>query len=119
MSSISEVHKPQRFSPSDPISIDMEFQNESGVDRVYACFVNAEDLKNTIGLHGNGGGSTRLRMSLHARMTTEPVPGEYLCQYIHVSDVHGNYAISYPDRKISFWVDGSGEAYDEPDGLAK
>lgn len=43
-------------------------------------FVNAEDLKNTIGLHGNGGGSTRLRMSLHARMATEPVPGEYLCQ---------------------------------------
>jgi hypothetical protein len=112
-----EVHEPQRFSPSDTISIDMEFQNESGVDRVYASFVNAEDLKNTIGLYGDGGGSTRIRISLQAPMTSDPVPGEYLCQYIHVSDVHGNYAISYPDRKICFWVDGSGEAY-EPDGLA-
>src|SRR5215217_7161380 len=80
--SMSEVYKPQRFSPSDTISIDMEFQNESGVDRVYARFVNAEDLKSTIGLHGNGGGSTRLRISLQAQMATDPVPGEYLCHYI-------------------------------------
>jgi len=114
---MSEVHKPQRFSPSDTISIEMEFQNESGVDGVYASFVNTEDLKNTIGLYGYGEGSTRLRTSLQARTGTNLVPGEYLCQYIHVSDVHGNYAISYPDQKICFWVDGSGDAY-EPDELA-
>jgi hypothetical protein len=114
---MSEVHKPQRFSPSDTISIDMEFQNEIGVDGVYASFVNAEDLKNTIGLYGNGGGSTRLRISMQARTATNPAPGEYLCQYIHVSDIYGNYAVSHPDRKICFWVDESGDAY-EADGLA-
>jgi hypothetical protein len=109
---MSEVHKPQRFSPSDTISIDMEFQNESGVDGVYALFVNTENLKNTVGLYGNGEGSTKLSIKLQSRAATCPVPGEYLCQYIHVSDVHGNYAISYPDRRIIFWVDGSGEVYE-------
>lgn len=114
---MSEVQTLQRFSPSDTISIDMEFQNESGVDDVYAFFVNADDLKNTVGLYGNGGGSARLRISLRARAATTLAPGEYLCQYIHVSDVHGNYAVSSPDRKICFRVDGSGGAY-EPGELA-
>ena len=95
----------------------MEFQNECGVDDVYAFFVNTEDIKNTVGLYGNGGGSARSRISMRARMATNLVPGEYLCQYIHVSDVHGNYAVTYPERKICFRVSGSGDAY-EPDELA-
>lgn len=112
---MSEVHKPQRYSPSDTISIDMEFQNESGVDGVYALFINAEDLNNTIGLYGNGEGKTKLGLSLQSRIATNAMPGEYLCQYIHVIDVHGNYAVSYPDQKICFWVDGSSDAYEAHD----
>lgn len=107
---MSEVHKPGRSSPSDIITIDMDVQNESGVDEVYAFFVNAENHKNTIGLRGNGGGSTRLRITLRARNSDNPATGEYLCEYLHISDVHGNYAVSHPDRRISFRVDGSGDA---------
>ena len=114
---MSEISKPQRFSPTDTISIDMEFESEAGVDSVYADFVNSEDPKNTIGLHGDGEGSPRLRISMRTRTASNPVPGEYLCRYVHVSDVHGNYTVSYPDRKICFWVEGSGDAY-KPEGLA-
>jgi hypothetical protein len=114
---MSQVQTPPRFSPGDTISIDMEFQNESGVEDVYAFFVNAEDLKNTVGLYGNGAGSNRLNISMRAQTAAAPTPGEYLCQYIHVGDIHGNYAVSYPDRKICFWVDGSGKSY-EADGIA-
>ncbi|HEX2742130.1 MAG TPA: hypothetical protein VHM69_16940 [Rubrobacter sp.] len=112
---MSEVHEPQKFSPSDTISIDMEFQNESGVDNVYALFVNTEYLKNTIGLYGNGEGSTKLSIRMQSRAASYPMPGEYLCQYIHVTDIHGNYAVSYPDRKVCFWVDGSTDAYEAHD----
>lgn len=85
---MSEVRRPQRFSPSDTISIDMELQNESGVYSVYAHFVNTENLKNTMGLYGNGEGSTKLSMRMQSRAAIFPMPGEYLRQYIHVSDVH-------------------------------
>ena len=115
---MTEVNTLQRFSPGDTIRIDMEFHNNDGVDDVYAFFVNSENLKHTVGLYGNGEGSARSSISMQARAATNIAPGEYLCQYIRVSDVHGNYAVSYPARKICFRVSGSGNAY-EPEGLAR
>jgi hypothetical protein len=112
-----EPREPRKFSPSDTISIALEIQDDSGVDEVYAHFVNVEDRKHTIGLHGNGGGSTRLGISMEARTATPPAPGEYRCEYIHVRDIHGNFTVSYPDQEICFRVDGTAEAY-EPRGLA-
>ena len=105
-----EIRGPQRFSPTDTISIDMEIHNEAGVDSVYAAFVHTEDPKNTIGLYGNGEGRPRPRIDLQARTAADPAPGEYLCRYVHVSDVDGNYAVSYPDGKIHLWVGGSADA---------
>ena len=103
---LSEIYEPQRFSPSNSISIVMEIQDDSGVEEVYALFLNSENRKHRIGLHGDGRGRTRHGIRLETRTAITPAPGEYRCQYIHVRDIYGNYAISYPDRKICFHVDG-------------
>lgn len=114
---VLDPRQPQRFTDGDTIRIGIEFQDQSGVDEVYALFVNAQDQKHTIGLRGNGDGGTRLRISLEAQEKANLVPGEYRCSYIHVRDVHGNYVVSYPDLPIGFLVDKTSEAY-EPRGLA-
>src|SRR5215208_921049 len=100
----------QRFSAGDAISIEMNFEDDSGVEEVYVLFVNTEDHKYTVGLRANGGGKIRLKTSVEAPATSDLAPGEYRCEYIHVRDVHGNYVVSYPDQTINFWVDGTNQA---------
>ena len=114
---MSDSHAQQRFSVGKPISIEMDFEDDSGVDEVYVHFVNTEDHKYTVGLHANGGGTLRLKTSVEGSAASDLAPGEYRCQYIHLRDVHGNYTVSYPDQTINFWVDGTGQAY-EPRGFA-
>jgi hypothetical protein len=106
---MSDPRAQQRFSAGDTISIGMDFEDENGVEEVYLLFVNTENYKYTVGLRAYGGGSTRLKTSVQAPAASDLAPGEYRCKYIHVRDVHGNYAVSYPDQLINFWVDGSGK----------
>jgi hypothetical protein len=105
---MADLSAQKRFSAGDTISIGMDFEDENGVDEVYVLFVNTENYKHTVGLRAYGGGSTRLKTSVQAPAASDLAPEEYRCEYIHVRDVHGNYAVSYPDQSINFWVDGSG-----------
>ena len=102
---------PQRYSAGKRISVGVDLQDDSGIYDVKAMFVNSDNPKAVIMLPGYGGGAQRATVYLQNVVTTNTLPGQYVCEYIQAQDGRGNYSMLHPD--ISFYVDQQSASIDD------
>ena len=94
---------PPRYSAGERISVGVELQDDSGIYDVKAQFVNSDDPNTVITLPGYGGGAQQATVYIQNFVTTNTLPGQYVCKYLQAQDGRGNYSILHPD--ISFYID--------------
>jgi hypothetical protein len=100
MSDGSDQH---RYFAGERISVGLELQDDSGIYDVTALFVNSDNPNAVLTLPGYGGGVRRATVYLQNFVTTNTLPGQYVCKYIQAQDGRGHYRTFHPD--ISFFVD--------------
>ena len=100
---MSDGQKPQRYSAGERIALGIELHDDSGIYDVTGLFVHSENPKVHITLPGYGGGAQQATVYLQNVITTNTLPGQYVCEYIQAQDGRGNYNILRPD--LSFYVE--------------
>jgi hypothetical protein len=108
MSDGSDQH---RYSAGERISLGVELQDGSGIYDVRALFVHADNPNVVLTLPGYGGGARRAMVYLQNFVTTNTLPGRYVCEYVQAQDGRGNYSTLHPD--ISFHVDQQTASVDQ------
>jgi hypothetical protein len=100
---MSDGSDQQRYSAGERISLGVELQDDSGIYDVRALFVHADNPNVVLTLPGYGGGARRATVYIQNFVTTNTLPGRYVCEYVQAQDGRGNYSTLHPD--ISFCVD--------------
>src|ERR671917_1419963 len=100
---MSDGSDQQRYSAGERISVGVELQDDSGIYDVTALFVHSDNPNAVLTLPGYGGGSRQATVYIQNFVTTNTLPGQYVCKYIQAQDGRGNYRTFHPD--ISFYVD--------------
>jgi hypothetical protein len=100
---MSDGSDQQRYSAGERISLGVELQDDSGIYYVRALFVHADNPNVVLTLPGYGGGARRATVYIQNFVTTNTLPGRYVCEYVQAQDGRGNYSTLHPD--ISFCVD--------------
>ncbi len=100
---MSDAQDPQRYCAGERILIGIDLYDDSGIYDVTGIFVHSEDPNSVITLPGYGGGARQATVYVHNFVTTNTLPGQYVCKYIRAQDGKGNYSILHPD--IRFNVD--------------
>jgi hypothetical protein len=100
---MSDVSNQQRYSAGERISVGVELQDDTGIYDVTALFVHSDNPNAVLTLPGYGGGARRATVYIQNFVTTNTLPGQYVCKYIQAQDGRGNYSTLHPD--ISFYVD--------------
>jgi hypothetical protein len=100
---MSDSQDSPRYSPGERIDLGVELHDDSGIHDVTALFVHSENPKVHITLPGYGGGAQRATVYIQNVITTNTLPGQYICEYIRAQDGRGNYSTMQPD--LSFYVE--------------
>jgi hypothetical protein len=100
-----------RYFAGERISVGLELQDDSGIYDVTALFVNSDNPNAVLTLPGYGGGVRRATVYLQNFVTTNTLPGQYVCKYIQAQDGRGNYSTLHPE--ISFYVDTQTASVDD------
>lgn len=100
---MSDGPEQQRYSAGERISVGVELQDDSGIYGVTALFVHSDNPNAHLTLPGYGGGARRATVYIQNFVTTNTLPGQYVCKYIQAQDGRGNYSTLHPE--ISFYVD--------------
>ncbi len=108
MSDGSDQH---RYSAGERISLGVELQDDSGIYDVRALFVHSDNPNVVLTLPGYGGGARRATVYVQNFVTTNTLPGRYVCEYVQAQDGRGNYSTLHPD--ISFHVDQQTASVDQ------
>ena len=108
---MSDGSDQQRYSAGERISVGVELQDDSGIYDVTALFVHADNPNAVLTLPGYGGGSRQATVYIQNFVTTNTLPGQYVCKYIQAQDGRGNYSTLHPD--ISFYVDQQTASVDD------
>jgi hypothetical protein len=93
----------QRYSPGQRITLGIELYDDNGIFDVKGRFVHADNPRVHITLAGYGGGAQSATVYIQNVVTTNTLPGQYVCEYIQAEDGKGNYSTLHPD--ITFYVD--------------
>jgi hypothetical protein len=93
----------QRYSAGERIALGIELHDDSGIYDVTGFFVHSDNPKVHITLPGYGGGEQQATVYIQNVITTNTLPGQYVCKYIQAQDGWGNYNTLRPD--LSFYVD--------------
>jgi hypothetical protein len=108
---MSDGQTPQSYSAGERVSVGIELQDDSGIYDVTALFVHSDNPNAVITLPGYGGGAQQATVYIQNFVTTNTVPGLYLCKYIQAQDGRGNYSTLHPD--ISFCVNQQTASVDD------
>jgi hypothetical protein len=108
---MSDGLDPPRYSAGERISVGVELQDDSGIYDVKAQFVNPDDPNAVITLSGYGGGAQLATVYVQNFVTTNTLPGQYVCKYIQAQDGRGNYSDLHPD--IRFYIDQQTASVDD------
>jgi hypothetical protein len=100
---MSDGSDQQRYSAGERISVGVALQDDTGIYDVTALFVHSDNPNAVLTLPGYGGGARRATVYIQNFVTTNTLPGQYVCKYIQAQDGRGNYSTLHPD--ISFYVD--------------
>src|ERR671916_3350110 len=100
---MSDGSDQQRYSAGERISVGVELQEDSGIYDVTALFVHSDNPNAVLTLPGYGGGSRQATVYIQNFVTTNTLPGQYVCKYIRAQDGRGNYNTLHPD--LSFYVE--------------
>jgi len=100
----------QRYSPGERITLSIELEDENGIYDVTGRFVHSDHPNIHMTLPGYGEGAPRATVCMQNVVTTNTLPGRYVCEYIQAQDGKGNYSVLYPD--ISFYVDQQSASLD-------
>src|SRR5918994_429382 len=100
---MSDGSDQQSYRAGERISVGVELQDDSGIYDVTALFVHSDNPNAVLTLPGYGGGSRQATVYIQNFVTTNTLPGQYVCKYIQAQDGRGNYRTFHPD--ISFSVD--------------
>ncbi len=103
------------YSPGNPVRLELELEDASGVARVAASFVHKEDSNMSIRMEGDGEGQRKARVVLEGAVTESTAPGEYYCAWIYVSDVNGRHTTTSPRYDLAFLVHNELGDYDPPE----
>src|SRR5918998_3394762 len=95
-------HQP-RYSPGERITLGLELEDENGVYDVTARFIHSEDPKGHMTLPGYGEGAQSATVCIQNVVTTNTLPGQYVCEYIQAENGKGNYSVLHPD--LTFYVE--------------
>ena len=101
----------QRYSPGERITLSIELEDDNGIYDVTARFVHSDNPKVHITLPGYGEGAQSATVCIQNVVTTNTLPGQYVCEYIQAQDGKGNYSVLYPE--ISFYVDQQTTSVDD------
>ncbi len=107
---MTDGQEQQRYSAGERISVRIELQDDSGIYDVTALFVHSDNPNAVITLPGYGGGAQRATVYIQIFVTTNTLPGQYVCNHIQAQDGRGNYSILHPD--ISFCVEQQAASMD-------
>jgi hypothetical protein len=94
--------KPRTYRLGDTITVELDLEDDSGIAAVYALFRNTS-TDDHLYMEGHGANQTRTTVVLAKEVTDNIRTGEYVCEYISVSDVRGNPK-EY-ERELRFRVD--------------
>src|SRR5918998_6004755 len=108
---MSDGSDQQRYSAGERISVGVELQDDSGIYDVTALFVHSDNPNAVLTLPGYGGGARQATVYIQNFVTTNTLPGQYVCKYIRAQDGRGNYRTFSPD--ISFYVDQQTASVDD------
>jgi hypothetical protein len=108
MSDGSDQH---RYSAGERISVGVALQDATGIYDVTALFVHSDNPNAVLTLPGYGGGARQATVYIQNFVTTNTLPGQYVCKYIQAQDGRGNYSTLHPD--ISFYVDKQTASVDD------
>ncbi len=102
-------HQP-RYSPGERITLGLELEDENGVYDVTARFIHSDDPKGHMTLPGYGEGAQSATVYIQNVVTTNTLPGQYVCEYIQVENGKGNYSVLHPD--LTFYVEHQSASID-------
>jgi hypothetical protein len=108
---MSDGSDQQRYSAGERISVGVALQDDSGIYDVTALFVHSDNPNAVLTLPGYGGGARQATVYIQNFVTTNTLPGQYVCKYIQAQDGRGNYSTLHPD--ISFYVDKQTASVDD------
>lgn len=100
-----------RYSAGERISVGVALQDDTGIYDVTALFVHSDNPNAVLTLPGYGGGARQATVYIQNFVTTNTLPGQYVCKYIQAQDGRGNYSTLHPD--ISFYVDTPSASVDD------
>ena len=108
---MSDGSDQQRYSAGERISVGVALQDDTGIYDVTALFVHSDNPNAVLTLPGYGGGARQATVYIQNFVTTNTLPGQYVCKYIQAQDGRGNYSTLHPD--ISFYVDQQTASVDD------
>jgi len=108
---MSDGSDQQRYSAGERISVGVALQDDTGIYDVTALFVHSDNPNAVLTLPGYGGGARRATVYVQNFVTTNTLPGRYVCEYVQAQDGRGNYSTLHPD--ISFYVDEQTASVDD------
>jgi hypothetical protein len=103
--------EPRTYRVCDTIEVELKLEDESGIGAVYALFRNTS-TNDHLYMEGHGGGRTRATVSLTKEVTDRIRAGEYVCEYVSVSDTRGNSREHR--RELRFRVDTPPSDFEGP-----
>ncbi len=108
---MSDGSDQQRYSAGERISVGVELQDDTGIYDVTALFVHSDNPNAVLTLPGYGGGARRATVYIQNFVTTNTLPGRYVCEHVQAQDGRGTYSTLHPD--ISFHVDQQTASVDQ------
>ena len=101
----------QRYSPGERITLNIGLEDENGIYDVTGRFIHSDNPKVHMTLPGYGEGAQSATVCIQNVVTTNMLPGQYVCEYIQAQDGKGNYSVLHPD--ITFYVDQQSASVDD------
>ena len=108
---MSDGQDPQRYSAGERVTLGIELHDDSGIYDVTGLFVHSDNPNAVITLPGYGRGAQHTTVYIQNVVTTNTLPGQYVCKYIQAQDGRGNRTTLHPD--IAFYVDQQHTAVDD------
>jgi hypothetical protein len=100
---MSDGQDQQRYSAGQRVTLGIELHDDSGIYDVTGLFVHSDNPNAVITLPGYGRGAQHATVYIQNVVTTNTLPGQYVCKYIQAQDGRGNRSTLHPD--ITFYVD--------------
>lgn len=94
----------QSYTLGETIRIELSLRDKTGIGDIAAVFNRSPTFTRpsacSIVMNANGGNRVEARVELKTQITNQTAPGEYVCEYIQVTDTLGNQVSYHPDIRF-------------------